>query len=499
MSTAVVVGGGLSGLAAAYRLKQAGVEVTVLERGPGPGGRAQTERHGGYVVDTGPDALTESYHSYLGLLRELGLGDRVVASSPVIGLVRGGKLIDIDAKRPWTLLRDRPLSPAGVVRLLRGYRRLSSTLKAVDSYQLVASADLDDPDRSAYDLALAHFGREVTDYLIDPVMRLTTGSGAREVSWLNVLGALTSWTVPLINVRGGLSVLPRALADAVPVTYGVSVTGVQETGAGSGETGAKGAGAGGGTNGTRAAVAVGYTDADGRHHEIAADGCVIGAMYHDGVLVWPELTRLSEDFGDHLRDVKLISVSLGYTVATASKAYAVQVPTVEQKDALLIFLQHNKAPDRVPDGHSLVTIYTDTLSTDAYLARGDAEIVDWAAGVVESLCPELAGHRDLDVVTRWPKAGYLAAPGFWRRCAALLDALPVDGPVQVAGDLFGAGSMESAVRWGELAAEHLVTRFSSGGQQRDIRKRSARSGPPGNGVKRYGSAQQFSNEGSPRS
>lgn len=436
--TAVVVGGGLSGLAAAYRLNQAGVEVTVLERGPNPGGRAQTEVHGKYVVDTGPDALTESYHSYLGLLRDLGLGDRVVASSPVVGLVRGGKLIDIDPKRPWTLLRDRPLSPGAVFRLLRGYRRLSRTLKAVDSYQLVLSADLDDPSRSAYDHALEHFGQEVADYLIDPVMRLTTGSGAREASWLNVLGALTSWTVPLINVRGGLGVLPRALAETVPVVYGATVTGVDES-----------------ANG----VTVGYTDADGHHHEIACDGCVIGAMYHDGVAVWPELKRLSEDFGDHLRNVKLISVSLGYTVPTSSKAYAVQVPTVEQKDTLLIFLQHNKAPDRVPDGHSLVTIYTDTLATDAYLARDDKEIVDWAAGVVESLCPELAGHRDLEVVTRWPKAGYLATPGFWRRSAALLDALPVDGPIQVAGDLFGAGSMESAVRWGELAAKRLVARM----------------------------------------
>jgi protoporphyrinogen oxidase len=479
MSAVVVVGGGLSGLAAAYRLHQAGVQVTVLERGPNPGGRAQTERHGGYLVDTGPDALTESYHSYLGLLRELGLGDRVVPSSPVVGLVRRGKLIDIDPKRPWTLLRDRPLGPGAVVRLLRGYRRLRGVLADVDSYQLVKSTSHDDPDRSAYDLALEHFGQEVTDYLIDPVMRLTTGSGAREASWLNVLGALNSWTVPLINIKGGLGVLPAALAAEVPVVYGATVTGIDETGSpvtGSPVTGSPVTGSpvsgpdetGGtetgtdqtGTGATTGGVTVGYTDADGRHHELNADGCVIGAMYHDGVEVWPELKRVSEDFADHLRNVKLISVSLGYRVPTASRAYAVQLPTVEDKNTLLIFLQHNKAPDRVPDGHSLVTIYTDTLVTDSYLARADTEIVEWAAGVVESLCPELAGRRDLEVVTRWPKAGYLATPGFWRRSAALLDALPADGPVQVAGDLFGAGSMESAVRWGEVAAQRLITRLS---------------------------------------
>jgi phytoene dehydrogenase-like protein len=57
----VVVGAGLSGLTAAYRSRQAGCQVTVLERESFPGGRVRTEQHGPYLVDTGPDAMTESY------------------------------------------------------------------------------------------------------------------------------------------------------------------------------------------------------------------------------------------------------------------------------------------------------------------------------------------------------------------------------------------------------------------------------------------------------
>ncbi|MEU0533949.1 phytoene desaturase family protein [Amycolatopsis tolypomycina] len=54
----VVVGAGLSGLAAALHLAGRGREVTVLERDPGPGGRAgRVERHG-YLLDTGPTVLT---------------------------------------------------------------------------------------------------------------------------------------------------------------------------------------------------------------------------------------------------------------------------------------------------------------------------------------------------------------------------------------------------------------------------------------------------------
>jgi protoporphyrinogen/coproporphyrinogen III oxidase len=438
MRTAVVVGGGLSGLSAAFRLLQAGVTVTVLEKDAQPGGRSRTERHGGYVVDTGPDALTESYRNYLGLLSELGLGDRVVPSSPVIGLIKDGVLLDIDPRRPWQLLRTTALSLPAKVRLSVGFLRLRKMMRGVDSYELAQSAALDNPDVTALDLAQGYFGDEVAEYLIDPVMRLTTGSGSREVSGLNVLGALKSWSVPVINVRGGLDVLPAELARRVPAEYGATVTSVDET-----DTGG---------------VRVGYTDAGGRSKSLEADGCVIGAMYHEGAEIWPELKTYSPEFADRLADVKLISISLGYRVRTRSQAYLVQVPTVELPEALLIFLQHNKAPDRAPDGHSLVTIYTDTIVTDEFLQRDDAELVSWAAGIVESLCPELAGHRDLEVVTRWPKGGYLATPGFWRRSAALLAALPPDGPVQVAGDLFGAGSMESAVRWGERAAARLLAR-----------------------------------------
>jgi phytoene desaturase len=54
----VVVGAGLSGLAAALHLLGAGRRVTVLEREPIPGGRAGRLAQSGYLIDTGPTVLT---------------------------------------------------------------------------------------------------------------------------------------------------------------------------------------------------------------------------------------------------------------------------------------------------------------------------------------------------------------------------------------------------------------------------------------------------------
>jgi len=54
----VVVGAGLAGLSAALRLRGAGREVTVVEAGPGPGGRAGRVERSGYALDTGPSVFT---------------------------------------------------------------------------------------------------------------------------------------------------------------------------------------------------------------------------------------------------------------------------------------------------------------------------------------------------------------------------------------------------------------------------------------------------------
>jgi protoporphyrinogen oxidase len=155
----VVVGAGLSGLAAGYRLHQGGATVTVLESASGPGGRVQTERHGDYIIDTGPDTLTAGYVSYLGLVEDLGLGDRLVDTSAVIGVIRQGRVIDLD---PAKLLRP-PFTPAlsmlGKLRLATGFIRLRKAIANVDSYDMSRSAALDDPDVSAHHFALRHFGR----------------------------------------------------------------------------------------------------------------------------------------------------------------------------------------------------------------------------------------------------------------------------------------------------------------------------------------------------
>lgn len=104
----VVVGAGLAGLTAAHRLRQAGMDVVVLEATEHIGGRAQTIREGfaaGQHCDFGGELITTHYPTIIGLCETLGVElsepvwiarDNVPADEPrLIGyLVEGRHLID---------------------------------------------------------------------------------------------------------------------------------------------------------------------------------------------------------------------------------------------------------------------------------------------------------------------------------------------------------------------------------------------------------------------
>ncbi len=54
---ALVVGGGIAGLAAAHAFARAGLDVTLVDAAPRLGGKIATERGDGFIVERGPDSF----------------------------------------------------------------------------------------------------------------------------------------------------------------------------------------------------------------------------------------------------------------------------------------------------------------------------------------------------------------------------------------------------------------------------------------------------------
>ena len=94
----IVIGGGLSGLAAAHRIHERSralrrsVDLTVLEAKERLGGVIATERFDGFTLEGGPDSFITNKPWGLDLCERLGLGDRLIETdAEPSSVVRGAQ------------------------------------------------------------------------------------------------------------------------------------------------------------------------------------------------------------------------------------------------------------------------------------------------------------------------------------------------------------------------------------------------------------------------
>lgn len=142
MPHVVIVGGGLTGLTVAFRLKQLkqitpAVSITVLESLDRAGGKIGTEEHDGFRVERGPNGFLDRTPSIPTLVQDLGLSSRLIAASEGSRenryLFLGGKLRRLP-RGPFGLLTSPLLSMRGKWQLLSElWRRRPSGIPADES------------------------------------------------------------------------------------------------------------------------------------------------------------------------------------------------------------------------------------------------------------------------------------------------------------------------------------------------------------------------------
>src|SRR3982751_6651102 len=81
-ASVIIIGGGISGLSAAYELDRRGVSFTLLEASPRLGGLIRTDYVDGFTIEAGPESVLAQKPGALQLCDELGLGPRVPHSPP---------------------------------------------------------------------------------------------------------------------------------------------------------------------------------------------------------------------------------------------------------------------------------------------------------------------------------------------------------------------------------------------------------------------------------
>ncbi|MDQ0709452.1 oxygen-dependent protoporphyrinogen oxidase [Arthrobacter woluwensis] len=162
---AVVVGGGVSGLLAAYRLSADGVAVTLVEARPVLGGAVGSHTVGGLTLDSGAESFATRGDAIPALLKELGLDQDVVAPHPSGAWVR---LPQGPRELPKTGVLGIPADPwdEEVRRTLGWAGSLRASLDRVLPGNLGAGADVSSVAR----LVRLRQGRRVLQRLVEPVV-----------------------------------------------------------------------------------------------------------------------------------------------------------------------------------------------------------------------------------------------------------------------------------------------------------------------------------------
>ena len=120
MKTVAIIGGGITGLTAAFRLKQKGIPVTVYEAGPRVGGVIQCLRRDGYLAEFGPNSIMETSPKISTLVRDLDLEAQKIysdARAETRFILRDGKPMAVPGA-PLTFLTSRLFSVKAKSRLM---------------------------------------------------------------------------------------------------------------------------------------------------------------------------------------------------------------------------------------------------------------------------------------------------------------------------------------------------------------------------------------------
>lgn len=167
-SDVIVVGAGLSGLAAAIKLVDAGMSVVVLEAGPRVGGRTLNGKAGGTTIDEGATLVYPNHHHVLRLAERFGVdvfesgaqGQFVYSYDGVarpfgLGRLRGVRLLTARWLQPvlrgalaltsrWTEL---PMSADDTMRILAALRQLDELAADVPAAEPWLAPGADELDR----------------------------------------------------------------------------------------------------------------------------------------------------------------------------------------------------------------------------------------------------------------------------------------------------------------------------------------------------------------
>lgn len=381
MKRVAVIGGGVSGLSAAFALEEkrhAGVplDYVVFEASRRLGGVLVTERADGCLIEAGPDSFLTEKPWAIDLCRQVGLGEQLIGSN--------------DAQRKTYILVDGRLvvMPDGLMFMVptKILPTVFSPLFSLRTKWKMASEWFHPPHRADGDETVAsfvnrHYGPEIVDRLADPLLSGVYGGEAANLSLRAVLPRFAEMEAKYGSLSRGMLAARKRMAQmskgpARPLFTSLKDGMQQLVDAVLLRLSEPNLRPGAPVESIRR-VGTGWLVASGNASE-HFDAVILATPAGAAADI---LQGASPALVSELRGIEYsssITVTLGYDQAaraTLLPGFGFLVPRSEGKRMLAATFVHNKFPHRAPENRALIRCFLGGARDEQMLQASEEEIV----------------------------------------------------------------------------------------------------------------------------
>lgn len=461
MKRIAIIGGGISGLSAAYTIeekRQSGtpIEYVLLESSPRLGGVLVTDRVDGCLVEAGPDSFITEKPWAADLCRKIGLGDQLIGSN------------DADRKTYIVAKNKLVVMPDGLMFMVPTLI-MPTVLSSLFSWRTkarMAAEWFHPPHKASEDETVAemverHYGSEMVDLLADPLLSGVYGGEATQLSVRAVLprfadmelkyGSLGRAMLAARKKMGAAAKAPpkplfTSLKDGMQAMVDALVTRLDSSALKTSSPVQSLTRQGGGWT-----VSAGYQS---DHF----DAVIIATPTHAASAVLQSADEnLSRDLGD-IKYSSSVTVTLGYDEnvrRSLPPGFGFLVPRSAGRRMLATTFVHNKFPHRAPENRAIVRCFLGGARDEQILLATEDEILR----IVHSELQQIIG---LDAeplfarVYKWKSAMAQYSVGHLerlQRIEALRQRLP---GLALAGNGYSGIGVPDCVRSGAEAAGKVL-------------------------------------------
>lgn len=432
---AVIIGGGLAGLTAAFTLKMSGWKVTVLEKEDEVGGRCRSFRAGDYIFDSGAQYFHDSYDDTINTAIKAGLGETLRLPDEQKAMYHDGRATMFLPRSlsPGRAVPWKSLGPAGLLNftstagsLIAGYR--SYNLRLPQWWQ-----------RGDERKASEYLARRVTPRyrhnIAEPVALYALGSDLERVSAAGfMVGLRFTFRDRSGSFTGGMGSLATAIGREIRVETAMEATEVVYEG--------------------RKATSVKATPVGGGRSKVfKADSviCAVPATAVPGVV--RKMGREAQGAAKKVKYSPAIVVNIGFDALASGPGGPVLIARGEGFKASWACRHVSKAFEYAPAGHSVATIVFTGKEAGLLMKSPDAELVEEAVFT----CHKMFDTGEMSIkasrVDRHAFGHPVVTPGHSAMVRSLLERGSGISNLFLAGDWTTSPTVEGAVASGLRAGE----------------------------------------------